>query len=161
MPHVEIRTVSVYVFRLAESGPEYLALHRKEGIDRLGGTWQAVHGGINEGEMAVEAAVREVKEETGLSPIGFWELDLLETFFIHQQDAVELVPAFAAQVNGEVVLGSEHDEFNWMSLEEIKNAFVWRNQRVAIQELHDSIANPLQMGESINPCLEVDEKYWA
>jgi 8-oxo-dGTP pyrophosphatase MutT (NUDIX family) len=160
MPKIEVKTVSVYVFRLIESGPEYLALHRREGIDRLGGTWQSVHGGIEEGEMAVEAAVRELHEESGLDSIGFWQLDLLESFFIYQQDSVGFVPAFAAQVDGDVVIGSEHDDFKWAALEEIKGLFVWRNQRTAIQELHDSIAMPLHQNESINKCLDVDKKYW-
>ncbi len=154
MPKIEVRTVSVYAFRLAKEGPEYLALHRRQGLD-LGDTWQAVHGRIDPAETAVQAAWREVGEETGLTPIGFWSLDFIEQFYVAEIDTVELVPCFAAQLKGPIALGAEHDDYRWMKLEEILRAFVWPGQREALRTLHFEIALPLFEGRPINPFLEI------
>jgi len=162
MPKIVSPLVSVYCFRLGDQGPEYLALHRREGLDRLGGTWQAVHGGIAQDETAVGAAWREVREETGLSPIGFWELDYVETHYTPQQDVVRLVPCFAAQFSKDVTirLGSEHDDFRWVPLDEALKLMLWRSQREAFRILHQEIALPLFEGEVINPLLAVPRELY-
>lgn len=147
--------VSAYCFRLEEDGPQYLALHRREGIDRLGGTWQAVHGGIEEGETAAQAAWREVQEETGAKPMRFWELDYVETFYAPHLDALRLVPCFAAQLaqNVPVAPGAEHDAHEWLRRPAILERFLWRSQREAVQVLHREIALPLHEGRPVNPLL--------
>lgn len=157
MPEIVSPLVSVYCFRLGEQGPEYLALHRREGLDRLGKTWQAVHGGIAPGETAVQAAWREVREETGLSPIGFWELDYVEAHYSPYQDLVRLIPCFAAQFPEglRIELGPEHDEYRWTSLEEVLEMMLWRSQREAFRITHEEIALPLFEGGKINPLLAI------
>lgn len=156
MSNSQIRTVSVYVFKIASEGPRYLALHRREEIDRLGGTWQAVHGGVAAGETAIEAALRELTEETGAKPLRLWQIDFVESFYLAHEDKIEFVPCFGALITGDVVLGSEHDDLVWLPLGKIQEAFVWRNQRVAIQQLHDGIAVPLINNAPINPCTEIE-----
>jgi len=158
MPEILAPLVSVYCFRLGERGPEYLLLHRREGIDRLGGSWQAIHGGIEPGETAAKAAWREVQEETGLTPIGFWELDYVEAHYSPQQDVLRLVPCFGAQFpkDAEIELGAEHDLYRWASLDEALKALLWRSQREAFQLLHETIARPLFDGREPNPLLKID-----
>ena len=70
MPEVVSNVIDVYPFRRAENGVEFLLLKRVASV-RLGGTWQAVHGRIEAGETAWQAALRELKEETGLTPTSF------------------------------------------------------------------------------------------
>lgn len=154
MARIEVRTVSVYAFQLAVQGPKYLALHRREGLD-LGGSWQAIHGRINPDETAVQAAWREIQEEVALSPSGFWSLDFIERFYVPEIDTIELVPCFAAQLEGEVKLGPEHDEYRWMDLDEILKAFLWPGQREAIRILHEEISLPLFERRPINPFLAI------
>lgn len=153
MAKSEVRTVSVYPFRLTSQGPEYLALHRPVGDPDYGGIWMAVHGKIEAGETAAQAAMREVKEEAGLIPISFWSLDFIEHFYVEREDAVELVPCFAAQLEGEVMLNSEHDEYRWQKYDEILQLLIWRSQREAIHILHEEIALPLFKRRPINPYL--------
>ena len=52
------------VFVLVRRDDEYLILHRSP---RQGAYWHCVAGGVEEGETYAEAAVRELREETGLS----------------------------------------------------------------------------------------------
>ena len=156
----KIGTVSVYPFALTEQGPRYLALLRAEEIDRLSGTWQAVHGSVDEGETALQAAIRELTEETGLKALAFWQLDYVETFYVPDKDVIEMVPCFAAQLEGNVSISHEHNDFQWLSIEQAKDTFIWRNQRMAVQELHDSIAMKLEKGLPLNPCAAINPKYY-
>ena len=67
MTTVRTRFVDVYVLRGAEASLEVLALRRGPG-GRCPGSWETVHGHIEEGERPVDAARRELLEETGLAP---------------------------------------------------------------------------------------------
>ena len=162
MPGVAVPLVSVYCFCITPQGPEYLLLRRREGIDRLGGTWQVVHGGIDPGETAVQAAWREVREETGAQPIGFWELDYVEAHYNPLQDAIRLVPCFAARFpdDASIQLGPEHDDFCWASLEEALRKLVWRSQREALRVLHETIALPLARDQGVSPLLEIPKELY-
>ncbi len=163
MPKILSPLVSVYCFRLAAQGPEYLLLRRREGLDRLGGTWQVVHGGIEPGETAVQAAWREVREETGAVPAGFWELDYVEAHYSPSQDAIRLVPCFAARLpdGSAITLGPEHDNFRWTSLDEALEELVWRSQREALRVLHETIARPLAQGKGVPPLLRIPDVLYA
>ena len=156
MESPSIRTVSVYAFNITPEGPRYLALHRKVGIDRLGDTWQGVHGGIEKGETAVQAAIRELSEEAGAKAKRFWQIDFVESFYLPNENKIEFVPCFGALIDEDIELCAEHDAYKWLTLEEIKSAFIWRNQRVAIQQLHDGIAMPLINSSPLNPCTEIE-----
>ena len=58
--------VACWLFRIVEDRPEILLIHRSPG--RLyPGLWQCVTGKLEPGERIVEAALREVAEETGLT----------------------------------------------------------------------------------------------
>jgi dATP pyrophosphohydrolase len=155
MAKLEIRTVSVYPFRLTAQGPEYLTLHRVKSDHDYGNVWMAVHGRVDEGETVVQAAVRELEEEVGCAPIGFWSLDFIEHFYVPSIDAVEIVPCFAAQLEGQVTLNAEHDEYRWQNYHEILKLLIWRSQREAIQILHEEITLPLFERRPINPYLAI------
>ena len=61
--------VEVYVFR-AEAASRFLLLLRRSAHDSLPGVWQPVTGRIHRRESALAAAAREVREETGLTPVA-------------------------------------------------------------------------------------------
>ena len=157
MPEIITPTVSVYPFRQTQRGPEYLAL-RRANVDHLGGTWQAVHGGIDEGETAVQAAWREVREETGLTPERFWQLDHVETHYLSHKDAIRMVPCFAAELapDAEPTLGPEHDKHAWLPIDDLRERLIWRSQQKAVQVADETIVRPLLEDRPINPLLELD-----
>lgn len=157
MPEIVTPTVSVYLFRQTQRGPEYLAL-RRANVDHLGGTWQAVHGGIDDGETAVQAAWREVKEETGLTPERFWQLDHIETHYLPHKDAIRMVPCFVAELSSdaEPTLGPEHDDHAWLNIDDFRDRLIWRSQQQAVQVAHDTIVQSVIGERPINPLLELD-----
>lgn len=158
MPEVITPTVSVYPFRRGQRGPEYLALRRAD-IDHLRGTWQAVHGGIDNGETAVQAAWREVREEIGLTPERFWQLDHVETHYLPHKDAIRMVPCFVAELasDAEPTLGREHDDHAWLAFDDLTDRLIWQSQRNAIRVAQETIVQPLAEGRAINPLLELND----
>lgn len=106
--------VASFVCRGSEAGMDVLLIRRAAGY--LGVSWQMVSGKIEKGEKAWEAALREIREETGITPDRFYSADRLETFYEVSQNCINLIPVFVAFVDSEqkVVLSSEHTEFQWV-----------------------------------------------
>ena len=61
-------------------------------------------------------ALRELREETGLTPERLYNLSRVETFYRHRVDEVAFIPVFAAFVDRtpRSRLSSEHDAFEWL-----------------------------------------------
>jgi dihydroneopterin triphosphate diphosphatase len=136
MTTVRASLVDVYVLRGAHAALRCLVLRRSPG-GRCPGSWEAVHGHIESDERPADAALRELAEETGLQPIRLYNLSRVETFYQHRLDEVALVPVFAAFVAGDaaVHLGSEHDQFEWLTAEEAGPRFAWPRERRALEDV--------------------------
>jgi 8-oxo-dGTP pyrophosphatase MutT (NUDIX family) len=137
-PVTTLRTsmVDVYVLRMTGSTLECLALRRAPG-GRCPGSWECVHGHIEPTERPAKAATRELEEETGLAPLRLYNLSRVELFYLHRADEVALVPAFAAFVapDAQVRLGSEHDDFEWLSPPAARLRFAWPRERRALDDI--------------------------
>ncbi len=135
MTDVRPMIVDVYVLRMRGPEPEVLALRRAPG-DRSPGTWETVHGYVEEGETPVAAALRELREETGLGPLSFYNLSRVETFYLHRTDVIALIPAFCAVVpaGAAVALSAEHDRSEWLAPGEAARRFTWPREKRALED---------------------------
>ena len=140
MTSVRVSLVDVYVLRPRGSaqggaGLECLVLRRAAG-GRCPGSWETVHGHIEDGERPAGAAARELREETGLAPEKLYNLSRVETFYQHRLDEVALVPVFVAFVAAEssVHLGAEHDRHEWLAPDEAGRRFAWPRERRALED---------------------------
>ncbi|HIG75692.1 MAG TPA: NUDIX pyrophosphatase [Bacteroidetes bacterium] len=127
-PAPTVRVVDVYPYREATSGRQFLVLHRAEG-HAYAGAWRMVGGKIDPGETAWAAALRELREETGMVPRRFWSLPSVNTFYDWSRDIVALAPAFAAEVQGGVTLCAEHDAYEWLPPAEAASRLGWPEQQ--------------------------------
>lgn len=136
MTSIGVSLVDVYVLREAAAALECLVLRRAAG-GRCPGSWETVHGHIETGERPADAAVRELEEETGLTPVRLYNLSRVELFYQHRTDEVALVPVFAAFVmhQAPVCLGPEHDRFEWLAVPEAGSRFAWPRERRALDDI--------------------------
>ncbi|MBX6342836.1 MAG: NUDIX domain-containing protein [Thermomicrobiaceae bacterium] len=141
MPRIVSDIVDVYVFRRSRNRVQFLVLRRHPDVV-LGDTWQSIHGKIEPGERAVDAAMREIEERTGLVPERLYSADYINQFYDHASDAIVLAPAFAARVHAQAQprLSSEYSDYAWCDLEETVARLPWSGQRWAARHIYDVIA---------------------
>jgi len=125
--------VEVHIFRQIESKLEFLLLKRSD-KEIYGGLWQMVTGKIKKGEKAFESALREMKEETGLTPQKFWTAPNINSFYDNKEDCIILLPVFAALVkkDSDVKISKEHTEFRWTDSKQTKALLAWPGQRESV-----------------------------
>ncbi len=137
MPTARLAYVDVLVLRGAGDRLEVLCLRRGP-KGRSPGSWEGVHGHIDEVETAVETAVREIHEEAGLRPERLYNLSRVDSFYRHSTNEVVLVPAFAAfvSVDAEVCISGEHDAYVWLPPGAARERMSWPRVR---REITDAV----------------------
>jgi lipoyl(octanoyl) transferase len=139
-----IRVVKIIV----HDGARVLLLHRRP---ERGDFWQPITGTIEDGESALDAARREIREETGhaAEPI---DLDLVQSFLIESQYLASRYapPIIAAEVAFHTELDStlpiridpeEHDAWGWFPFDEALGKVQWPEDRDAVLRIPRTPAN--------------------
>ena len=135
MTNVNVGTVDVYLIAPDPAGWGVLTLQRSLGT-RCPTAWETVHGRIESGESPEQAAVREVREETGLAVERLYNV-IVQPFYLHTLATVELAVVFAAFVRRKdpVTLGEEHMHHEWLSPDAALERFVWPRERQALRDV--------------------------
>ena len=131
------------VFVLVRRGNQFLVLHRSP---RQGSYWHCVAGALEPGEDFGEAAVRELREETGLDAQA---VDLDRTIVYSLADEPERLPHYApgttevvvhtflaeAPPGWEPTLDWEHDEYRWSTAGEAADLLYWPEPAAVLREV--------------------------
>lgn len=135
MATVRVGTIEVYLVSLDLGQWSVLALQRSSDT-RCAGGWETVHGTIESGEEPHEAALREVREETGLSVRRLYTL-CVNPFYLHRTHVVELAIGFVAFVDptAPLALGAEHARYEWLSADAAVERFMWPRERSAVRDI--------------------------
>jgi lipoyl(octanoyl) transferase len=137
-----IRLVKV----LVHDGDRVLLLHRRA---ERGNFWQPITGSIEEGELPVETARRELIEETG-HPGDPRALDLRQSFLIESaylsaKYAGAIIASevgFAATLDSSLPIAlddQEHDGHGWFTFAEAYEKIRWTDDREALERLEASL----------------------
>ncbi len=135
MAQIVVGSVDVYVIR--PTSPAWRVLTLQRALDtRCPAAWETVHGRLEPGEEPEDAAVRELREETGLAVQRLYSVTV-QPFYLHGMRAVQLAVVFAAFVGdtGDVTLGPEHQASEWLSVEQALERFIWPRERQALREI--------------------------
>lgn len=134
MATVNVGMIEVHLLSHEAGAWQVLALQRSL-TTRCPGAWETVHGRIETGEEPEHAAVREVREETGLVVQRLYNVTV-QPFYLHRTHVVELSVVFAAFVDrsAPVTLGEEHARFEWLAPDEAAERFFWPAERLAMRQ---------------------------
>jgi 8-oxo-dGTP pyrophosphatase MutT (NUDIX family) len=138
LPALRVGVVDVYLVCPAAdaSGPDgwrVLVLQRAASGSRCPLAWETVHGRIESGERPEQAAVREVREETGLAIERLYNVTT-QAFYLHGVGAVQVAVAFCAFVREPLppALGPEHGAWAWLPAAEARARLAWPREREAL-----------------------------
>lgn len=131
---LESKLIEAHVFREVNGRIEFLLLKRSD-AEIYPGLWQMVSGKINSGEPAYKTALREIKEETGITTEKLWVVPNVNSFYSIDTDSISFIPVFAAKApaKSEIKLSEEHSEFQWASAEEAKKLLAWPGQKRSVE----------------------------
>ena len=133
--------IEAHIFRESNNRIEFLLLKRSEG-QPYPGLWQMVTGKIKPNEKAYQTALREIKEETGLTPVQLWVAPTVNSFYEPKDEYICLLPVFAARVEtDQVKLSDEHTEYQWVDKSTAQKLLAWEGQRKAVQIIEDYFLN--------------------
>lgn len=95
-----------------------LALRRAPGNLAGPGLWETVSGRLEQGEQPRSGLMREVQEETGLE-VALEERPW-DSYAARRRDLPMVVVLYRARyLAGEVVLSEEHDQYAWLTADEL------------------------------------------
>jgi 8-oxo-dGTP pyrophosphatase MutT (NUDIX family) len=126
--------VEIYVIRRNGGDWRVLTLQRASDTKRPD-SWETVYGKIDDDERPERAAVREVREETGLEIEALYNLTVT-SFYLHEKRTVQMAIAFVAFVNDDldVMLSEEHQKHEWLSVDDASRRFTWPRARHALAD---------------------------
>jgi len=142
-----VRTgAEVAVFVTRRRGAEVLILHRSPA---QGGYWHVVAGGVEPGETVAAAAVRELREETGLAAEAVAGVEVVEYAYALTEEPADRrdrydpavahvnVTCFhvAAPDDWEPTLDWEHDAHRWCDPDEAFATLRWPATAEALRKL--------------------------
>jgi len=131
------RLIDVYPYMMVYGEPRYLLLRRSENV-LYSGQWRMIGGKVNSDESAVDAAIREFREETSQQPLSAWVVPTINAFYDPKADQIRYIPAFAFECGtNQVQLNHEHDMYDWFNISDALHQLRWYEQKRILQLVHD------------------------
>jgi dATP pyrophosphohydrolase len=145
---IPVRCYGVSAIVLRKNGRKNEVLLLKRATSSFG-QWCQVAGGIEPGETAWQAALREIREETTLVPERLYSADLLEHFYETEKDAIWIAPVFVAFVGAgaKVQLNHEHSDYRWISFRKAIALVPFTGQKEILQNVERAFTKqePLEL----------------
>ena len=133
------KSAGIVLFRNTSNKNEFLLLNYPQGH------WDFVKGKIEEGETPHETALRETKEETGISDIEFidgFEETVEYNIKFKNEDIHKIVVFFLAKTNEKkITLSHEHSDFVWLEYDDALKKTTFRNAKNVLSKTNEFLLN--------------------
>ena len=107
--------------------------------------WQFIAGGGEDNEKPIQAALREIKEETSvtaekltaLQSVAFVPAEVVaKNLRAHWDKNIFVIPeySFAFECSADPTLSSEHSEYQWLPYNDARKLLKWDSNKVAMYE---------------------------
>ena len=138
---IEEISAGIVLFSKEESKTLFLLLHQPSG------QWDFVKGKMEQGESTHQTAVRETKEETGITDITFIENfeEWIQYNFKYQGELVQKKVVFflAETKTKEVKISHEHSGYTWMDYNSSMEKTTFDNAKTVLTKAQKLLSNTL------------------
>jgi len=135
----EQKSAGIVLFRNDLGKNEFLLLNYPQGH------WDFIKGKVEQGETPHETALRETKEETGISYIEFidgFEESVEYDFRFKNEDIHKKVIFFLAKTNEKKIsLSHEHNDFVWLEYDDALKKTTFRNAKNVLSKANEFLLN--------------------
>ena len=138
---IEETSAGIVLFRKEESKILFLLLHYPSGH------WDFVKGKMEQGESIHQTAIRETKEETGITDITFVENfeEWIQYNFKHQGELVQKKVVFflAETKTKEIKISHEHSGYTWLDYNLSMEKTTFGNAKTVLTKAQKLLSNTL------------------
>ena len=138
---IEETSAGIVLFRKENSKNLFLLLHYPSGH------WDFVKGKMEKGESTHETAIRETKEETGITDVNFLDgfEEWIEYNFQFQKELVhKKVVFFLAQTKTkEINISHEHLDYTWMDYNTAMEKTTFDNAKMVLTKAQMLLTNTI------------------
>jgi len=135
----EQKSAGIVLFRNDSDKNEFLLLNYPQGH------WDFVKGKIEQNETSHETALRETKEETGITNIEFvdgFEESVEYDFRFKKENIHKKVIFFLAKTNEKKIsLSHEHNDFVWLEYDDALKKTTFRNAKNVLSKANEFLLN--------------------
>ena len=138
---IEETSAGIILFRKEEAKKVFLLLHYPSGH------WDFVKGKMEKGESTHQTAIRETKEETGITDITFVENfeEWIEYNFKYKGELVQKKVVFflAETKTKEITISHEHSGYTWMDYNSSMEKTTFDNAKIILSKAQKLLADTL------------------
>jgi len=135
----EQKSAGIVLFRNDSDKNEFLLLNYPQGH------WDFVKGKIEQNETSHETALRETKEETGISNIEFvngFEESVEYDFRFKNEDIHKKVIFFLAKTSEKKIrLSHEHNDYLWLGYNDALKKTTFRNAKNVLSKANEFLSS--------------------
>ena len=138
---IEETSAGIVLFRKENSKNLFLLLHYPSGH------WDFVKGKMEKGESVQQTAIRETKEETGITDINFIDNfeEWIEYNFQYKGELVHKKVVFflAETKENKITISDEHLDFTWMDYNTAMEKTTFDNAKIVLTKAQELLINTL------------------
>ena len=132
------KSVGIVLFRNDSSENEFLLLNYPQGH------WDFVKGKVEQNETPHETAIRETKEETGITSVEFidgFEESVEYDFRFKKEDIHKKVIFFLAKTNEKnIQLSHEHNDYLWLEYNDALKKTTFENAKNVLSKANEFLS---------------------